>query len=887
MDQNGPELTKEAGPGGSRIKRLSALLRGYILYFLDAIGVWEDHKVDRLAQLSKLRLYHTEFRKLLSANNSFLETLGDLENKRFGGEFFDTGLVRRKTARMLADIHSMIESLNAISGDRYPLLRDSLDRIGSALSGVMDSSRAQVESRLVMDMSEVSSIHADLVGGKMANIGEIMGLGLPTPGGMVVTTEGYRLLMETGGLRSWVQDKHVELESNDDSSLLSSTLQDRIMQLKVPPELEAAIQEGYDRYCLEGKPGCPVAVRSSAVGEDSEFSFAGQFLSLLGISREDLAESYLRVLASLYSPEAVHYRRLQGISGVSAEMAVGFMPMVEARSSGVVFTCDPVDPDSGYVLIQAVRGIGQPLVDGRISPELLLVSRDSDCCEISRRASKQSFLSIPSPDGGLIGKELAADNAAIPCISDEEARLLARFALRLETHFGCPQDIEWAIDCERGPLLLQSRPFRLARGRPRAVAPLPGAVLIFSGGETACPGIGVGPAVHMNPDQEPESFPAGSVLVARRSSPRFVRLMSRASAILTDVGSTTGHMASLAREFQVPALLNTGIATRDIPPGMVVTVDAGNGFVYRGDISNLTAKGDLVKPVNERVGHTRPGPERRLLERVLELVSPLALTDPASPDFTPEKCRSLHDLARFVHEKSYREMFMLGDNVGDLKEAGCKLEVPLPIDLYIVDLGGGIKTRSKGTGIKPSQITSAPFAALINGMLNKKILSSGPRPMDMRGLFSIMMRHAVTSPEQEHSFNEPCYAIISDKYLNYTARVGYHFSVVDSYCGATPNKNYISLLFRGGAADFPRRERRTRAIGVILEKHGFSVEVSNDMVLGRLGKATGEETASMLEMIGMLFQFFRQMDAAMTDEESVSVYVNAFMSGDFGLEKLS
>jgi len=93
--------------------------------------------------------------------------------------------------------------------------------------------------------------------------------------------------------------------------------------------------------------------------------------------------------------------------------------------------------------------------------------------------------------------------------------------------------------------------------------------------------------------------------------------------------------------------------------------------------------------------------------------------------------------------------------------------------------------------------------------------------MDLGGLFSVMMQHALTNPEQDSTFRDPCYALISDNYVNYTARVGYHFSVVDTYCGNTTNKNYITLVFKGGAADYVRRVRRTRAIAEILNEYGF------------------------------------------------------------------
>ncbi len=178
-----------------------------------------------------------------------------------------------------------------------------------------------------------------------------------------------------------------------------------------------------------------------------------------------------------------------------------------------------------------------------------------------------------------------------------------------------------------------------------------------------------------------------------------------------------------------------------------------------------------------------------------------------------------------------------------------------------------------------------PLKAVLDGMLHKKIQRFGARPMDLGGLFSIMMRHAMTSPEEDESFRAPCYAIISDKYLNYTARVGYHFSVLDTYCGETPNKNYISMVFQGGAADFVRRGRRARAIASILKEHGFTVKVHNDIVNARLSKAPLQESVAHLQMLGSLFQFFRQMDAAMTSENAVSLYAEAFLDGDYALER--
>jgi pyruvate,water dikinase len=268
-------------------------------------------------------------------------------------------------------------------------------------------------------------------------------------------------------------------------------------------------------------------------------------------------------------------------------------------------------------------------------------------------------------------------------------------------------------------------------------------------------------------------------------------------------------------------------------------------------------------------------------------VVPLNLTDPDAPEFSPAHCTTLHDLTRYVHERSYQEMFSLGESLDDFRAAAFFLDVFLPVDLYIIDLGGGIADTVKGNRVKVAQVTSAPLTALLRGMLHPKIPRWGARPLDLGGFASVVVNHALTSPEQERSFRDPSYALVSDRYVNYTARVGYHFSIVDAYCGDTTNKNYVHLLFRGGAADLPRRSRRARAIAAILKVWGFSVDVTGDSTQGRIHKMPREETARLIEQVGRLLQFMRQMDVAMTSEAAVTEVADAFLREDYALEGLA
>ncbi len=856
--------------------------------FLETIGIIpESRDVDHAAQLVRFKLFHTEFRKLLTHNNSFLETLADLEGMRRGPAFVDKALIKRKVVRAVADVHAMVQSINVISAGRYAALGPAFDRINAAILAAMEEETPGAPvPELVLELSRIRASHGDLVGGKMANLGELRNkLGLPTPEGFAVTTEAFRLLLEEAGLRSWIQSEHMDLRGPQEIRAFSEALGARLAGATLPQAVREAMGGALARLLSALGPEPGLAVRSSALGEDSRLSFAGQFRSLLNVPPSGLPEAYIQVVASLYSPEAIHYRLLHGIPGESAQMAVGVLEMVPAVASGVIFSRDPARPDSGELLIQAVHGMGVSLVDGRTSPELLRVSLGDGGAQVHRTASSQTQRVVPTHGGGIREEALPLEETGVPCITDEEAVQLARWTKTLEAHFGGPQDVEWAVDRARRMRLLQSRPLRLASRPAREEAPVPGHRVLLESGETASPGVASGPAVLMDEDGDLDAFPAGGILVTRRSSPKFVRLMARAKGIVADAGSTTGHMASLARELGVPALLNTRTATRAVPAGALITLDASGGRVYAGEVPALSAREAEAAPGQEADAPRSASPEIRLLEQAAQWIAPLHLTDPRASDFAPEGCRTLHDIARFVHEKSYAEMFGLGEQLGDFRAASYQLDVFLPVDLYIIDLGGGLKEMPPGRKVRRSQIASVPMKALLDGMLHEKIPRFGARPMDLGGLFSVMMRHAATTPEQDRSFADPCYALISDSYLNYTARVGYHFSVVDTYCSPTPNKNYISLVFRGGAADLVRRSRRIRAIGGILKEYGFSVSMGPDFVTARLSKAPQDETRAQLEMLGRLLQFFRQMDAAMASDQHARLIQEAFLEGDYDLSE--
>ncbi|MBU1571057.1 MAG: phosphoenolpyruvate synthase, partial [Proteobacteria bacterium] len=461
--------------------------------------------------------------------------------------------------------------------------------------------------------------------------------------------------------------------------------------------------------------------------------------------------------------------------------------------------------------------------------------------------------------------------------------VLAGYARKLEEHYGCPQDIEWAIQGGGSVFILQSRPLRAEdSGKSYPVLPImTGYPLLIEKGVTVSGGVGFGPAFHVSSDEDLLNFPDGAVLVARHSSPKLVMVMNKTSAIVTDLGNIAGHMASLAREFAVPTIVSTNVATSVIHEGMEVTVDAYSGRVYQGKVPELEAyqiKG--VFPMKDT-------PVYSVLREVSDLIIPLHLLDPGSPDFAPPFCRTLHDISRMVHEFSYTEMFKLSDFVSYKKGLAFKLKVNIPLDLYIIDLGSGLTENNVNlNSISPDIIASVPFRALLKGLMNKDFQQNQLRPVEFKGFLSVMREQMLAPPSSSERFGDRSYAIISDKYLNFSSRVGYHYSIIDSYCSRTVNMNYVSFSFKGGAADDVRKNRRVRAIARILQSLDFTAEVLVDRVNARYQKHEIHLIEDKLDLLGRLLQFTRQMDMLMTNEASIEVLSDNFLKGNYNLEKI-
>jgi pyruvate,water dikinase len=638
--------------------------------------------------------------------------------------------------------------------------------------------------------------------------------------------------------------------------------------------LAEAIQQAYTELASQVHGPLMVALRSSAIGEDAlATSFAGQYRSELNVSADNLFMVYKEILASKYALTAVSYRRHKGLKDEDVAMCVGCMAMVDAVAGGVMYSRDPNDIRGDHIYINAVHGLAKSVVDGTVSPDLFVVAR-APLTLVSRQVADKQQKVVCRPHEGVV---LQADEQSLePSLTDEQALALARIALTLEEHFQAPQDIEWCIDRQGRILLLQSRPLQQMAAANRAAdtayASLETPVLL-KGGDLASPGVAAGPVYVVRNNLDLLQFPEGAVLVTPFPHPNWATLLNRAAAVVTDRGGITGHLANVAREFGRPALFNTGQASDLLTPGQEVTVDADGRTIYKGRVEAL------LKLATRKEGLMAGTPVGETLKEVMTHITPLNLTNPDAPEFKPKGCRTLHDITRFAHEVSVKEMFALDKHQAVSKHFIKRLAANVPLQWWVLDLEDGFKEEVTAKEVQLDNIASAPMLALWQGITAAPW--QGPPPVDTRGFMSIVMG-AATDPNLATAggtiFGNQNYFMITKDFCNLTSRLGFHFSTVEALVGDKPFENYIRFAFKGGAADFPRRVLRARFVGDILERHHFKVDVKDDALFARLEGEARDYMLERLRILGYITIHTRQLDMIMLNEADVQFYRDKIMT---------
>jgi len=803
-----------------------------------------------------LRNKYNAFKELLRLDDACLELIADLEEIHYGREKADWARVVWLTEELGSTVRELIGQLQVMSPVRYMDLLEYFTKIEFYARMAVSVPEPEIIPPFVIPLEE-AGLHGGRSGGKARNLGRILReTSLPVPSGVVVSTSAFHYFIESNDLRGRLDNMlcRLRLDRPDDMAELSGELRGLIINAAVPERLADEIEIAAMELARGGRL---LAVRSSAVAEDGEASFAGQYGSELNVRPAGVLDAWKSVVAGKYTPRALAYRIMHGLADAETPMAAIIMPMVDAEASGVVYTRDPSPPAcaacaDGVLSVFAVPGAGESLVSGTAVAQSVYYRRGS----LRRAVPLREDAVVPAPT----------------------LRRLATMAMELETLFGVPQDVEWAVDGRNRLHILQSRPVLTAAVAEEAAdeRQLAGMQVVLDAADCASPGFGSGVVCQVEHCAEVDDLPEGSVLVTRNLGPALTRVIDRLSAVVARQGSRASHFASVAREFGLPVIVGVEQAFSALADGMEVTVDAARGRVYSGCPGGVCGleREERLAGVRPRV-HAGGGVTRRM-GKAMQHISRLTLLDAQSETFAPRYCRSLHDFVRFAHEKGVAEMFSLVGRSGRGLAGAKQLRSPLPIALYVLNLEDGLFPTAAGKKeITPDDVRSVPMWALWFGLSSDKVQwHQGLPAMDWESFDRVSAGVGVRADSQDLA----SYAVVSHTYMHFMARFGYHLSVVDTLCEQSGKNNYINFRFKGGGGTPEQRSLRLGFIRSVLEKQGFFIQIRGDLLDARHPHDDDTAIQKQLAMLGLLLARTRLMDMTLFEGVDVDGLAADFMT---------
>ena len=819
-----------------------------------------------------LREKYEDFKSLLSQDIRAHELMADLEEIYYQKKRVDIQVVEKKYHKLARCVSLMVTKLSKISPVRYHSLNDYYKKFDFYIKYLLAPEIVSFSPPFVVDINldnnDVDSDNPLFVGGKANNLQQIhKALNIQIPKGFVVTTNAFRYFLEYNNLSKIInrQLAKIDITRTKELEQVSQNLIQCIKDAIVPAEIEDIIRVYLDNMQSDSEEDLILAIRSSAVAEDGICSFAGQYKSVLNISLKNVINAYKEVVASKYSVNALYYRITKGMSDADTPMAVLCMEMINAKASGVMYTRNIENLNSKELSIYSVKGACEPLVSGTTSAETIRVDRESE--------------NIIFPDS----KQFSLEQVI--------AEKLIKTGLKIEKYFDQAQDIEWCQDQDDNLYILQTRPLSKSLVRDTYAEPddksnyESGKVLqnsgkdnpiILKGGSMASAGMGSGQVFLLKQLSQLDQVPDNTVLVTKYPLPELVTIIEKLNAIITDTGSAAGHFASVAREFLTPMLVNTGNATKVLKHGDLITVHAGLQTVFQGKVA--------IEDGFQALQGTEPDPFlktpfTKTLSSVMKFISPLRLIDPSSDEFTPEECRSFHDIIRFAHEKAVQEMFRHGRRKGSRKKGAIKLVSEIPMLFYILDVGKGIRQHIPDSKeVHVDDVICSPFKAVYKGLSHPDIKWEQVSNYDWAAYDNIVMAGGIISPN-DAQFGS--YAIIAKDYLNINLRFGYHFVILDTFCGEIAENNYILFRFSGGGGNPTGRALRVDFLVNVLIGLGFMVQTKGEMVDGQLKHLDFEQMKEKLDWVGRLLGATRLMDMHLKEGMDIKFFVGKFLDGQY------
>lgn len=472
------------------------------------------------------------------------------------------------------------------------------------------------ENAYVLWFDELRRADVGLVGGKSSSLGELTSsVDVPVPYGYATTANAYRYFMEKTGQNKKIHKMLQELQDVEDSVELHEVctkIRESICSATMPEDLAEQIGKAYEELAEKvGEKNPFVAVRSSATAEDlPDASFAGQQDTYLNVTGRDMVIRKVKeCYASTFTDRAVYYRAKKNFDHENVALSAAVQMMADAKAAGVMFTVNLATGADDSIMIEGSWGLGEYIVQGTVTPDNFVVDKDS-LTITSRRINDKSIELIRKEGGDVEERKVEPERAKAQVISDEQIAQLADYAKRIEKHYGCYMDMEWAVDHKDRLWILQARPETVwskknkeKKSEEETVMTTDHNVLVK--GLPASPGMAAGKCHVITDPKDIDTFKEGEVLVTTMTSPDWVPAMKKAVAIVTDAGGMTCHASIVSRELGIPCVVGTKSrsveATGVLKTGQDITIDARNGIIYDGIVADLVKKGT---PATQAAGTT-------------------------------------------------------------------------------------------------------------------------------------------------------------------------------------------------------------------------------------------------------------------------------------------
>ncbi len=448
----------------------------------------------------------------------------------------------------------------------------------------------------ILWFKEIHFEDTNLAGGKGANLGEMYSLGIPVPNGFVVTSTAYFKFIEENNLKPVIQNilKTTNVDEPDQLLEASKKIRELIKKSPINPQLSLEIMKAYKKLSdFGGLKDIAVAVRTSATSEDSaDASFAGQgdtFLNVIG--ETNVVHRVRDCWSSLFTPRSIFYQVKKHYNHFKIGVAVPVQKLINSEISGICFTTNPVVNKKNQIIVETIWGLGEYIVQGKITPDQYVVDKDFWKI-ISENHVEQKIQLIRS-------EKYETKETIVPKSKQNKKKIdaamaikIAKIGQKLHSHYGKPQDIEFAID--KGKLyIVQTRPITTVVSNQKILDNQSKTVITQKPdltGEQASPGTATGIVVIINNPKEINRAQKGQILVTSMTTPDFVPAMKKVNGIITDKGGQTSHAAIVSRELGVPCVVGTKIATKMFKEGDIVTLNGTTGEIWKGDVTNPNQK---------------------------------------------------------------------------------------------------------------------------------------------------------------------------------------------------------------------------------------------------------------------------------------------------------